>query len=232
MSQELDRIDGFVCNAGIMIDQWETFEGVESSIFVNVVNTLFLGALMMPKLSESARRFGIKSTLVFIVSVLGYTVKAEMDKSRSGGVFDGLNDQKRANMDSRYALTKLVEECAVRQFAAQFPVDRTGVVITMVAPGLCTTGLGRDARTFTKIMHEAVRAMMARTAEVGSRTILHGLVVDEEGHGKLLSGCKIKEFWVPDWLSNDEGQRLQKAIWKELVAKLEQVQPGCITQIS
>lgn len=74
--------------------------------------------------------------------------------------------------------------------------------------------------------------MMARTAEVGSRTILHGLVVGEEGHGKLLSGCKIKEFWVPDWVSNDEGQRLQKTIWKELVAKLEQVQPGCISQIS
>ncbi|KAK0382418.1 short-chain dehydrogenase [Colletotrichum limetticola] len=232
ISQELDRIDGFVCNAGIMIDQWETFEGVESSIFVNVVNTLFLGALMMPKLSESARKFSIKPTLVFIVSVLGYTVKAEMDKSRNGSVFDGLNDEKRANMDSRYALTKLVEEFAVRQFAAQFPVNRTGVVITMVAPGLCTTGLGRDARTFTKIMHEAVRAMMARTAEVGSRTILHGLVVGAEGHGKLLSGCKIKEFWVPDWVSNDEGQRLQKATWKELVAKLEQVQPGCISQIS
>ncbi|KAF6845532.1 short-chain dehydrogenase, partial [Colletotrichum musicola] len=221
ISQELDRIDGFVCNAGIMMDHWETLEGSESSIFVNVVNTLFLGALMMPKLSESLRRFGVKPTLVFIVSVLGYTVKAEMDKSRNGGVFDGLNDQKRANMNSRYALTKLVEECAVRQFAAQFPVDRTGVVITMVAPGLCNTGLGRDASTFTKIMHEAIRVLMARTAEVGSRTILHGLVVGEEGHGKLQSGCKIKEFWVPDWLNNDGGQRLQKAIWKELVAKLE-----------
>ncbi|EQB53096.1 hypothetical protein CGLO_07224 [Colletotrichum gloeosporioides Cg-14] len=232
ISQELDRIDGFVCNAGVMIDQWATFEGVESSIFVNVVNTLFLGALMLPKLSESAHKFGIQPTLLFIVSVLGYTVKAEMDKSRNGSVFDGLNDPKRANMDSRYALTKLVEECAVRQFAAQFPIDRTGVVITMVAPGLCTTGLGRDARTFTKIMHEAVRAMMARTAEAGSRTILHGLMVGEDGHGKLLSGCKIKEFWVPDWFCNDEGQRLQKAIWNELVAKLEQVQPGCISQIS
>ncbi|KAJ0339299.1 hypothetical protein COL922a_004563 [Colletotrichum nupharicola] len=231
ISQELDRIDGFVCNAGVMIDQWATVEGVESSIFVNVVNTLFLGVLMMPKLSESTRKFGIQPTLLFIVSVLGYTVKAEMDKSRNGSVFDGLNDPKRANMDSRYALTKLVEECAVRQFAAQIPVDRTGVVITMVAPGLCTTGLGRDARTFTKIMHETVRAMMARTAEVGSRTILHGLMVGEDGHGKLLSGCKIKEFWVPDWFCNDEGQRLQKAIWNELVTKLEQVQPGCISQI-
>ena len=133
---------------------------------------------------------------------------------------------------TRYALTKLVEECAVRQFAALCPVERTGVVVNMVAPGLCSTGLGRDARTFTKIMHETIRAMMARTAEVGSRTILHGLVAGEESHGKLLSGCKIKEYWVPDWVSNAQGQLLQKAIWKALAARLEEVQPGCISQLS
>lgn len=124
-----------------------------------------------------------------------------------------------------------MEECAVRQFAELCSIERTGIVITMVAPGLCTTGLGRNARTFTKIMHEAVRAMMARTAEVGSRTILHGLLVGEEGHGKLLSGCKIKESWVPTWLTNEEGQKLQKGIWNELVSRLESVQPGCISQL-
>jgi len=125
-----------------------------------------------------------------------------------------------------------VEECAVRQFAAICPVERTGVVVTMVAPGLCSTGLGHEVRTFTKIMHEAIRAMMARTAEVGSRTILHGLVVGDQGHGKLLSGCKIKEFWVPDWVTNVEGQHLQEGIWQELVAILEDVRPGCISKLS
>lgn len=133
---------------------------------------------------------------------------------------------------TRYPLSKLVEECAVRQFAALCPVQRTGVVLNMVAPGLCSTGLGRDARTFTKIMHESIRAMMARTAEVGSRTILHGLVAGEESHAKLLSGCKIKEYWVPDWVNNAQGQRLQKTIWKELAARLEEVRPGCISKLS
>lgn len=73
--------------------------------------------------------------------------------------------------------------------------------------------------------------MMARTAEEGSRTFLHGLLVGEESHGKLLSGCKIKEFWVPTWLTNEEGQKLQKGIWEELVSRLESVQPGCISQL-
>ncbi|KAA8646570.1 uncharacterized protein ATNIH1004_008003 [Aspergillus tanneri] len=231
ITDELDRINGFICNAGLMIDAWSQSEGMETSMFVNVISTVFLGALIMPKLKECANKFNTKPTLVCIVSVLGYTIKGEMDKSRNGVIFDGLNDQKRAKMDSRYALTKLVEECAVHQFAALCPIERTGVVITMVAPGLCTTGLGRDARTFTKIMHEAVRAMMARTAEIGSRTILHGLLVGEDGHGKLLSGCKVKEFWVPTWLTNEEAQKLQKGIWDELVCRLESVQPGCISQL-
>lgn len=100
-STELDRIDGLVANAGVMIDAWSTAEGMETSMTVNVINTLFLGALMMPKMSESGRKFGIHPTIVFIVSVLGYTAKGEMDKSREGGIFDGLNDQKRANMDQR-----------------------------------------------------------------------------------------------------------------------------------
>ena len=137
-----------------------------------------------------------------------------------------------ASVPFRYALTKLVEECVVRQFAALYLVQDTGVVVNMVAPGLCSTGLGRDARTFTKIMHESIRAMMARSAEVGSRTILHGLVAGKESHGKLLSGCKIKEYWVPEWLSNAEGRRLQKDIWKELAARWEETQPGCISQLS
>lgn len=101
ITTELNRIDGFICNAGLMIDAWSQSEGMETSMFVNVINTVFLGVLMMPKLKECAREFRIKPTLVFIVSVLGYTVKSEMDKSRDGIIFDGLNDQKRANMDSR-----------------------------------------------------------------------------------------------------------------------------------
>ena len=100
-STELDRLDSLVVNAGIMVDKWASVEGMESSITVNVINTLFLGALMMPKLAESGHEFGMNPTIVFIVSVLAYTVKDEMDKSRHGRIFDGLNDPERANMDKR-----------------------------------------------------------------------------------------------------------------------------------
>lgn len=92
-----------------------------------------------------------------------------------------------------YAVTKLVEMFAVRQFASLYPVTETGVMVNMTAPGLCSTGLGHDARPFTRIWVNTARAMMARTAEEGSRAILFGAVANEESHGKLLAGCKIKE---------------------------------------
>jgi hypothetical protein len=104
--------------------------------------------------------------------------------------------------------------------------------MNIVAPGLCSTGLGRDTGSLTKATVGALRAMGARTPEVGSRVILSGLVLGDESHGKLISGSKIKEYWVPGWLSNTEGQKLQKDIWKELVERLEKVQPGCISQLS
>lgn len=101
LSAEVGRIDGFVANAGVLLDSWSTVEGMEASVQVNVVNTLLLGTLILPKLSAVARQLQIQPTLVFIISVLGYTAKSEMDKSRDGNIFEGLNDEKKANMSSR-----------------------------------------------------------------------------------------------------------------------------------
>lgn len=101
-STELDRIDGFVANAGVMVDKWSSAEGMETSVQVNVVNTLLLGVLLMPKLSGVASKLATTCpTLTFVVSALGYTAKGEMEKSRGGNIFEGLNDQRRANMDQR-----------------------------------------------------------------------------------------------------------------------------------
>ncbi|KAJ9138657.1 Short-chain dehydrogenase [Pleurostoma richardsiae] len=225
---DLERVDSLIENAGVAIDKWETSEGTETSMTVNVISTMLLGVLIMPKLMESARQFGIKPRLVFLVSALGFTAEDELEKSGKVNLFDGINDPKRADMDQRYSLTKLVEMYAVREFAALFPAERTGVIINMVAPGLCSTGLAHDTRTWTRTWIAVVRAMLARTAEQGSRTILHGVVADQESHGKLLSGCKIKDYWIPKWMINEDGQRTQKQIWKELVTRMEEVQTGCI----
>jgi len=73
------------------------------------------------------------------------------------------------------------------------PSESTGVIQNMTAPGLCSTDLGRDTSAFTRAFQGLLRALFARTAEEGSRTTLHGVVAEDDSHGKFLSGCMIKE---------------------------------------
>lgn len=81
----------------------------------------------------------------------------------------------------------------VRELAGLAPVSRTGVVINYIDPGVCKTDLSRNAppefRKHLAEMHEKY----GRTAEDGSRTILHGAVGGKESHGHLLDACEIAE---------------------------------------
>ncbi|KAJ4351740.1 uncharacterized protein N0V89_007083 [Didymosphaeria variabile] len=193
MSSQVERIDAFISNAGIQMDRWETAEGMELSMQVNVISTMLLSALIMPKLVENAKKVGGEPKLVFVGSALGFMAKEDLAKCGNVDVFAALNNPKGANLDQRYALTKLVQHYAIRELAALCPVERTGVTINVIAPGLCSTGLGHDTSTKTRAMVGVLRAAFARTAEQGSRTILHGVVAERDSHGKMLSGCKIKE---------------------------------------
>ncbi|KAF1847271.1 uncharacterized protein K460DRAFT_56180 [Cucurbitaria berberidis CBS 394.84] len=81
-------------------------------------------------------------------------------------------------------------------------------------------------------MQRIVRMLWARTAEEGSRTIIHAVIADESTHGKHLSGCEVKEHWISPSMTDAEGQRTQKQIWKELAALMESAHPGCAPRIS
>ena len=99
---KLDRIDALIENAGVALDKWVTAEGNESSITINVLGTLLLGVLLLPKMMESAQRFNILPHLVIVTSEVGFTAKAEFDKVKDDP-FVKMNDQKMADMTQRYA---------------------------------------------------------------------------------------------------------------------------------
>lgn len=92
----------------------------------------------------------------------------------------------------RYPLTKLLEIYAVRQLSSLLPVSETGVVINLVNPGLCVTELVRNVSWKVRLRIIIMRMLVGRTAEVGSRTLLHGAVAGMGSHGKYLSCCQIK----------------------------------------
>jgi hypothetical protein len=81
----------------------------------------------------------------------------------------------------------------MRQLAKLAPPSKTGVIMNYVSPGLCNTGLVRYATAGTKMMVNVLRAIMGRSAEWGSRNLLHAISVGEESHGKHLSYCAIDE---------------------------------------
>lgn len=102
--KELDRVDGLIENAGVYLDSWTVAEGgMETTMTVNVINTIFLGVLMMPKLMESAKKYNIKPCVVFLVSGLGFTPQAQKELAKEGkdNILQGLNNPKQQNMDQR-----------------------------------------------------------------------------------------------------------------------------------
>lgn len=66
--------------------------------------------------------------------------------------------------------------------------------------------------------------MLARTTEVGARTLVHGGLQGPQSHGKYLSSCQIAE--PSKFVRSQEGRREQERVWRELVAKLEGIKPG------
>ena len=73
------------------------------------------------------------------------------------------------------------------------PTSETGVTINYMSPGLCVTELSRNAGFVVWLMIAIMRLLLGRTAEQGSRTLLHAAVAGKESHGKFVSDCEIRE---------------------------------------
>jgi retinol dehydrogenase 12 len=69
---ELDRIDAIIENASVAMEKCEMAEGTEISMTVNVYSTFLLAILLLPKLQESAKKFGIQPVLNVVASTVGW----------------------------------------------------------------------------------------------------------------------------------------------------------------
>jgi len=99
--ENLERIDALIENAGVALDVYYPAEGHESSTTINVFSTMLLAVLLLPKMTKSAKRFGILPHVVIVTSE-GYTmVKAELDKIKDNP-FVKMDDPTQSNMSDRY----------------------------------------------------------------------------------------------------------------------------------
>jgi hypothetical protein len=88
----LERVDAVIENAGVAMGEWTSAEGLETSLTVNDVSTLLLAVLVLPKLQESGRKFGVQPHLVVVGSAVAFGAEGELERiDEEGDILEGLN---------------------------------------------------------------------------------------------------------------------------------------------
>ncbi|KAK0344211.1 hypothetical protein LTR33_018931, partial [Friedmanniomyces endolithicus] len=140
-------------------------------------------------------------------------------------IFTALNDPSKAKMMDRYNVSKLLEVFACREIARLHPVSDMRVTLNFLNPGLCHSELQRDVPSFLRPLVN-IFMLLARTTEVGARTLVHAALAGPETHGKYLSDNRVRA--CANLVEGPEGGEVQRRVWGELGGVLEGIRPGIL----
>jgi NAD(P)-dependent dehydrogenase (short-subunit alcohol dehydrogenase family) len=222
---QLPRLDAAILNAGLATRTFQVAEGYERTITVNVINTLLLGLLILPRLKATGQEFpSSQPRLAFVVSEVHawaqFTEWKDTDKP-----MQLLSDPEKAKMPERYPMSKLLEVLLVQELAGR--TRGSDVIITMVNPGLCHSSLAREAGWQLAVM----KLVLARSTEVGGRTLVAGISTGIEGHGAYMTDSTVDNTSLSPFVRSEDGRPAREKLWKELSAILEPVRPGIMQTI-
>ena len=193
------RLDMAIMNAGIASVEYAiTHDGWERSIQVNVLSTALLSLQLLPLLLQTRKRDpSAHPHLAILTSDIHKSIK--FPERASDHILSSLNDetqwkksQAAGGATERYAVTKLMDIFIAMEIAQLVPLDENGVPLVTVnalAPGFCKS----DLLTREKVpwILKLVQALVARTVEEGSKTLLHAVTQGPETHGKWLENQAI-----------------------------------------
>lgn len=217
----LERLDAVVANAGVELASFDTSEGLERTLTVNVVSTYLLCLGVLPKLEETARTYGVPTKLTLVGSLIhNFGDHAQLhNKSESRQVLQALSDPNTAQMGGRYALSKLLQHLCFTQFSRS--CTGSEVIINLVNPGWCGTGLSRNKEI--SFFERSSFSVLGRTSEMGSRTLVHAVCAGSETNGVYLSECH--EQRQSTYVTSREGQEMAARVWREVLAVVERSDP-------
>jgi len=230
IDSELDRLDVLLCNAGVATSEYRQAEDSEMTITVNVVSTFLLSLLLVPKMKATASRYNTTPRLSIVSSEVHFLTTFP-ERNSPDSVFAALNDSKRARMNDRYNVSKLLEVLIVRALVAEYfpsPSPNAGqgqIIMNYMNPGFCHSELMREA---PKVLYPS-KLLLARTTEVGSRTLVHAAAAGWESHGKYLSNARVED--PAPFVTSEEGRIATERVWGELKEKLERIEPGLFTRL-
>lgn len=222
-ASKLARLDVLLENAGIAKTTYSVAEGHEQTITVNVISTFLLALLLLPKLKATAKTFNTRPRITVVSSEVH--AWAKFPEWKQTNTFATLDNRMTAQMSDRYQTSKLLIVLVVRQLAPM--LKESDVIINMVNPGLCKSSLAREGG----IMLIVMKFLLARTTEVGSRTLLASASAGEESHGSYMSDCKVDNAALSPFVKSKDGGRAAVKIWSELCGILEEIQPGVTKDI-
>lgn len=219
----LPRLDVLLENAGISTAVYSVAEGYERTITVNVISTYLLLLLILPKLKAQAKEHAITPRISIVSSDTHAMPKYKEQHSKD--IFATLSDSATCDMGERYWTSKLQQILLVREFAPKLVAS--GVVINTVNPGLCESGLSRDGPFhITSIIWAIAKFFLARTQEVGSRTLVNGAAGGFESHGQYMTDGKVDYEALSAFVRSEDGVKAGTELWRQLQPILEGIAPG------
>ena len=219
---ELDRIDGFVANAGVELMEYKQSEGLERTLTVNVVSTFYMVTSIWHKLQETTERYNVDTRLSLVGSLIHCMApEHQLDVPEDVEILDALSDRDTADMSSRYPLSKLIVHQLFANMAHHAPAqpDSARVIFNLVNPGWCATELGRakEQGLFERVCFAAI----GRTSEDGGRTLAHAVTAGRESDRKYLSECMVKP--QSDYVRSEKGEHVGKRIFGEVLKRIEAI---------
>jgi NAD(P)-dependent dehydrogenase (short-subunit alcohol dehydrogenase family) len=217
-ASKLPRIDVLLENAGIATPEFSLANGHERMVAVNVISTFYLALLLLPKLKSSAKQFGTTPRLAIVSSeVHAFT---QLPQWKEPSVFKALADESQFNSNEGYPVSKLLQVLIVREIASK--LSGSGVILNVLNPGLCHSGLNRDGSWALAVM----KIFLARRTEVGSRALVAAGVAGLESHGKYMADGKVDDDALSEFARSADGKEAGVKVWKELSGILEGIEPG------
>lgn len=228
LNKDLDRLDGFIANAGVELINFDESEGIERTLTVNVISTFLMAVAVLPKLQATAEAYKVDTTLSIVGSCIHVVAPEDQLSPGNRDIFAALSDSKLADMKSRYKVSKLIGHQLFNALARR--VDRLHankahrVNLNLVNPGWCKSGLSSNR---PKAGFERVAALvLQRTQEKGSRTLVHAVSCGKEMNGKYLSECVVKQ--QSTYVNSEKGREDSERLWQAFIERLQTISPELV----
>ncbi|KAJ3556541.1 hypothetical protein NM688_g1969 [Phlebia brevispora] len=231
-----EPLDILVANAGVTYKAYEqTKDGWEACLQINHLSTALLSILLLPNLARTARANGTLSRLVIVSSESHFWLKFDVALLDATSLLCTLSDEKYCTpqvMDSRYAVTKLLNVLFTRALSDHLPTS-VPVIPTVVNPGYCRTEIRKPISdtVLSRAGFAILDYLVGRTTEQGARQLIWAALGPDgkEGtHVKWLRGSYVSTQQIQepsDFVMSKEGSVAQNKLWEETLQVLSRLSP-------